>query len=90
MADVKVYCENCIFLSVSESPSPFDFGPPIHQIQKCLAPQNFHDTHISPKVLPISQPQVINKFNKCLWYVQKESPVSSSSGNFSSSSSSTP
>lgn len=84
----KVYCVNCIFYAQPEHMQHFDFGPPQHQLDKCLSPNNFKDTSISPKELPISQPIVINRFNNCVWYIEKGTPSSSSSGFFSSSSSS--
>lgn len=82
MATIKLYCENCIFFLAQEK-SPYDFGPPHQQLEKCLAPENFKDTAISPKSLPISQPKVINKFNSCLWYQASEQPSSSSSSSSS-------
>ena len=88
MADPKIFCIECIFY-VPQEPVPFDFGPPIHQLEKCLSPNNFKDTHVTPGELPISQPKVINRFNNCVWFSPKHGDSSScSSGGVSSSSSS--
>lgn len=85
MTTLKVYCENCIFFTVTEEESPVivDFGPPEFQRQKCLSPQNFKDTNVSPSVLPKSQPKIINRFNNCTWFSPKGSPSSSSSSSSS-------
>jgi len=83
----KVYCEDCIFYVPGEK-IPYSYGPPEHQLEKCLAPQNFKDTNAAPHVLPISQPKVINRFNDCIWFIRKGEPSSSTSSSSSSSSSS--
>jgi len=88
MADSpKVYCENCIFFIPGEH-IPMDFGPPVTQLEKCISPNNFKDTHVAPHELPISQPKIINQFNNCVWYIAKHGSSSSSSGSNTSSSSS--
>ena len=84
----KVFCIDCIFFAPPEHVQHFDFGPPQHQLDKCLAPQNFKDGPVKPSEVPISQPIVINRFNNCVWFEPKGTPSSSSSGFFSSSSSS--
>ncbi len=88
MATIKVFCEDCIFYMKPEHTPRFDFGPPQHQLDKCLAPQNFKDGAIKPKEIPMSQPSIINRFQNCIWHISKGTPSSSSSGFFSSSSSS--
>ena len=74
----KVYCEDCVFFLPGE-PIPFSFGPPETQLQKCLSLHNFKDSNVSPNTLPISTPPVINRFNNCVWFVQKSEETSSSS-----------
>lgn len=76
----KVYCVNCIYFSAGEPvPPSYDFGPPSHQLEKCLSPSNFKDTHAEEKSLPVSQPRVINRWNNCIWYSPKPGDSSSSS-----------
>jgi len=75
---MKIFCIDCIFYLPGER-IPFDFGPPQYQQEKCLAPQNFKDTYARPTSLPISQPKVINRFNDCTWFIQKQDTSSSSS-----------
>ncbi len=76
----KVYCENCLFFLNEETlQPPFDFGYPDHAREKCLAPQNFKDTHRESSSKPITQPKIINKYNNCIWYVDASDSSSSCS-----------
>ncbi len=81
--ELKIFCKFCIFYVPSEEIHPYDFGPPRHQLEKCLSPENFKDTHVTPDSLPIAQPKTINKFNNCLWFeLIDDSETSSSSSEF--------
>jgi hypothetical protein len=65
----NLYCRDCIFFRISEPNSiVYDFGPPAHQLEQCIAPQNFKDTYSMSANSVISQPKVINQYNNCGWY----------------------
>ena len=74
----KVYCIDCKFFDTGER-IPYSFGPPEFLLDRCLADENFKDTNVEPSVQPLSQPNIINRFNNCKWYVSKQDGSSSSS-----------
>ena len=83
----KVYCKNCSHFRSGEA-IPFSYGPPDYDRLRelCLASENFKDSHKEEAEMPISRPEIINRFNDCVWYDAIEEGISSSSSSSSSSS----
>jgi len=75
---MAVYCIDCLNFEEGER-IPHPFGPPDWHKERCLAPQNFKDTHKEPNANPISVPRILNKRGNCPWFLDKDSSSSSSS-----------
>lgn len=74
----KIFCEECLNFRPGHR-IPFSYGPPENIREQCMSKFNFKDTHKTEKRLPISEPQKINRFNNCLWFIPRCSSSSSSS-----------
>lgn len=81
-----IFCKDCLNFREGDR-IPFSYGPPERIREKCMATENFKDTHVQPNSLPISTPACINRFNDCVWFDPKDTS-SSTDGQGSSSSSS--
>ena len=79
---MKVFCINCQHYKKSLV-NPNCKIAPDNYYQRCNAPENNIDDHASEDIGKESIPSIINRFNDCPWYDEKEIIANDSSSSSS-------